>query len=217
MFYIKGLFNFQSGIAYRVKPEVTDKRAELSQVSRSQETGPELRCDMWLEVGIVASLSVILSAVILSVRRVRDGIISSKAYKKGFALHMNIFSRLHNKAVEKHKKELFATLPFTFNNVEGDILEIGSGTGANFQFFPKGSSVIALDPNPHMESYLKSNCSKFPHIHLKRCVTGFAEEIKEVQDNSVAAVVCTLTLCSVEDVTRVLQEVKRVLKPVSSD
>ena len=128
---------------------------------------------------------------------------------------MNIFSRIHNKAIENHKKELFSKLSLMLNNIEGDILEIGAGTGANFKFFPPGSSVIALDPNPHMEWYLKSNCAKFPHIYLKQCVTGFAEEIKEVQENSVAAVVCTLTLCSVSDIAKVLQEVKRVLKPVS--
>ena len=43
---------------------------------------------MWLEVGVVVTLLGILSALILSVRRVREGIISSTLYKKGFALHM---------------------------------------------------------------------------------------------------------------------------------
>jgi len=103
----------------------------------------------------------------------------------------------------------------TLDNIKGDILEIGSGTGANLPFFPKGSSVIALDPNPHMEKYLKQNASQFPNITIKKVITGFAEDLTEIEDNSVATVVCTLTLCSVQDVGAVLREVKRVLKPVS--
>ena len=40
----------------------------------------------------------------------------------------------------------------------------------------------------------------------------------DVEDNSVAAVVCTLVVCSIDDdqTRKTLQEVKRVLKPVSN-
>lgn len=164
-------------------------------------------------VGVVALLALCLA--VTSSRRFRNAVINSGLYKKGFALHMSNFSRLHNKAIQNIKQELFSNMKQTLDAIKGDILEIGSGTGANFAFFPEGSSVIALDPNRHMEKYLKNNADKFPTITIKKVVTGIAENMVEIQDNSVAVVVCTLTLCSVQDIPKVLQEVKRVLKPVS--
>lgn len=168
----------------------------------------------------MVQIFIILGVVVLIISlammtRFRDSIISSDLYKRGFAVHMNFFSKIHNRAVLNKKKELFSTMKTTMENIHGDILEIGSGTGANFLFFPKGSNVTALDPNPHMEKYLKSNASQFPNVTIKKVITGFAEDLSEIEDNSMAIVVCTLTLCSVQDVANVLREVKRVLKPVS--
>lgn len=154
------------------------------------------------------TLIVLMIAAVLS-ENVRNAVISSRTYKKAFAVHMNIFSRIHNRAVQKRKKDMFAYL----RGVQGDILEIGAGTGANFEFLPEGSSIIALEPNPHMESYLSENVKKFPHINLKQVVAGFAENMEGIADESVEAVVCTLTLCSVHDVEAALSEIKRVLKP----
>lgn len=174
-----------------------------------------------IEIVLVSLSVLVLLLALAQIQQVREFVISSKHYKKGFALHMNIFSQMHNRAVHIWKENLFSGLKDTLEasgalgTPPGDILEIGTGTGANFQFFPEGSSVVALDPNPHMERYLRSNADKFSHIHLKKVVTGFAEDMKEIEDNSVAAVVCTLTLCSVQDMDAVMSEVKRVLRPVS--
>lgn len=148
-------------------------------------------------------------------KKVRDTVISSRTYKKAFAVHMNIFSRIHNRAVQKRKEEMFAHMKETLKGIQGDILEIGAGTGANFEFLPEGSSVIALEPNPHMEPYLVENAKTFPHVDLKEIVSGFAENMEGIADNSVEAVICTLTLCSVQDMEATLSEIKRVLKPVS--
>ncbi|EDO40824.1 predicted protein, partial [Nematostella vectensis] len=133
-------------------------------------------------------------------------------YKRGFAIHMNIFSRIHTRAIAPKKEELFMSLKNVQENIKGDILEIGCGTGANFPFFPEGSSVIALDPNPNMGDYFLRNADEFPNVTIKKVITGVAEDMSELADNSVAAVVCTLTLCSVSDIEATLREVKRVLK-----
>jgi len=168
---------------------------------------------MSLILGICAiALVVLLIGAALS-ENVRNTVISSKTYKKAFAVHMNIFSRIHNRAVQKRKEEMFAHMKMALKDVQGDILEIGAGTGANFEFLPEGSSIIALEPNVHMESYLLENAKKFPHIKLKQFVPGFAENMEGIADNSVEAVVCTLTLCSVHDMDAALSEIKRVLRP----
>lgn len=167
-----------------------------------------------LEICAVVLVVLVIAAAISE--KVRSAVISSNTYKKAFAVHMNLFSRIHNKAVRKRKEAMFALMKQSLNDVQGDILEIGAGTGANFEFLPEGSSVIALEPNPHMEAYLVENAEKFPHVHLKKIVPGFAENMEGIADDSVAAVVCTLTLCSVHDMEAALTEIKRVLKPVSS-
>lgn len=167
---------------------------------------------------ICAVVLVVLAIAAAMSENVRNAVISSKPYKKAFAVHMNLFSRIHNRAVRKRKEEMFAHMKLSLESVgDGDILEIGAGTGANFEFLPEGSSVIALEPNPHMESYLVENAEKCPNVHLKKIVPGFAENMEGIADESVAAVVCTLTLCSVHDMEAALSEIKRVLKPVSRE
>ena len=171
-----------------------------------------------IEILAAAALIAVVLLSLAQTRRVRNFVLSSRPYKKAFALHMSIFSPIHNKAVQQWKEELFSSLkPSAETAAEPtlDILEIGVGTGANFQFFPAGTSVIAVDPNPNMEGYLRNNASSFPHIHLEKVITAEAEHLKEIPENSVGNVVCTLTLCSVNDVGAVLSEVRRVLKPVS--
>lgn len=166
-----------------------------------------------LEIFAVLAVSVLLTSLVM-MSKFRDAVISSSLYKRGFALHMNVFSKIHNRALLNKKKELFSTMKATMENIQGDILEIGSGTGANFSFFPKGSNVTALDPNPYMEKYFKNNASQFPNVTIKKVITGVAEDLSAIKDDSIAVVVCTLTLCSVNDVEVSLRELKRVLKPV---
>ena len=117
---------------------------------------------MALILGICAIMFVVLLMAAALSEKVRDAVISSRTYKKAFAVHMNIFSRIHNKAVQKRKEEMFTHMKMALKDVHGDILEIGAGTGANFEFLPSGCSVIALEPNPHMEPYLVENAKTFP-------------------------------------------------------
>ena len=73
-----------------------------------------------------------------------------------------------------------------------------------------------------MEELLKANLKKNgDRVHLKKFVVASAEDMScagqvGVEDNAVAAVVCTLVMCSLTDreTRKTLQEVKRVLKPV---
>ena len=74
--------------------------------------------------------------------------------KRMFALNMVVFTWFYNKAMHLKKIELFGSLKEHLNDVDGDLLEIGAGTGANFQFFPDGCSVLVLDPNEHMHTHL---------------------------------------------------------------
>jgi SAM-dependent methyltransferase len=91
------------------------------------------------------------------------------------------------------------------------ILEIGSGPGSNFHHYPKNARIIALDKNHHFRDYYIENQGKFPGLVLEEFIHGMAEDMRDVPDESVDAVVATHVLCSVTDPEAVLREVKRVL------
>jgi SAM-dependent methyltransferase len=96
------------------------------------------------------------------------------------------------------------------SSVRGTVLEIGPGTGANFDDLPDDITWIGLEPDDDALRRLRSNARRFSRS--TRVIEGVAEEIP-LDDDSVDTVLSTLVLCSVEDQTRALAEIKRVLKP----
>jgi ubiquinone/menaquinone biosynthesis C-methylase UbiE len=94
--------------------------------------------------------------------------------------------------------------------LEGDVLEIGAGTGATLPHYERASRVVALEPDTSMSSRIpeKVAAANVP-IEL---VDGSAEAIP-FPDATFDAVVSTFMLCSVADPAAVLAEVRRVLKP----
>lgn len=95
------------------------------------------------------------------------------------------------------------------------VLEIGIGSGANFQFYPENSHLTALDMNVNFDSYFKQNQKKYPQIVYERTIIAVAENMKDIDDCSMDLVISTYVLCSVTNLNDVLKEIKRVLKPVS--
>ncbi len=98
-------------------------------------------------------------------------------------------------------------------NLDGVVLEIGAGTGANLPHY--GLSVQRLlltEPDRHMRRRL---ATAWPLRHATCPVHLFdapAEDLP-VETASVDAVVATLVLCSVRSTASTLQEVARILRP----
>jgi ubiquinone/menaquinone biosynthesis C-methylase UbiE len=97
------------------------------------------------------------------------------------------------------------------SGLEGEILEIGTGTGTNFSFYSpeKVRSIDSIEPNPYMieQAKLKARDTGITvHFHQ-----GVAESLP-FQDGEFDTVVATLVLCSVEDPQKVFQEIRRVCK-----
>lgn len=113
----------------------------------------------------------------------------------------------YEKLVSDRKRSLFS-------NLHGNVLEIGPGTGVNFPYYPKEISWIGIEPNPYMHPYLKTEAEKFGFNNAD--IRSISAERLEAEDNSMDAVVSTLVLCSVPDLTAALQEILRVLKPGGS-
>lgn len=160
----------------------------------------------------------IVAIVLVMLEKARKLLISCNWYKRLWAGGEAQFAEATSKVFAPLKEKIFADLNEHLKTVKGDVLEIGIGSGENFDYYPPGTSLIALDCNPHVEDLLKARLEKAAErVHLKKFVVSSAEQL-DVQDNSVAAVVCTLVVCSIDDdqTRKTLQEVKRVLKPVSN-
>lgn len=140
-----------------------------------------------------------------------------RVYKRLFPLFAYNVTFTYNDRMHDMKRELFRNV-IKFMNTDGTLrlLEIGCGSGANFSFYPDGCTVICTDPNPHFERYLRLSMAANAHLTYGEFKVVAGEDMEGVMDESVDVVVCTLVLCSVNDVQRVLQEARRVLRAVSN-
>ncbi len=93
----------------------------------------------------------------------------------------------------------------------GHVIEIGSGTGANFLSYTDAiTSLTTIDPNPGMNRRARRRIKylEFPvDARDVRC------EAMPMKDASFDCAVMTFTLCSLPDPATSLREVRRVLKP----
>ena len=97
------------------------------------------------------------------------------------------------------------------SELEGIVLEIGAGTGANFPFYSKEKvkRVISLEPNPYMLDQAKRRAKE---VELSvEFHQGMAETLP-FRDGEFDTVVATLVLCSVNDPQKVFREMRRVCK-----
>ncbi len=102
-----------------------------------------------------------------------------------------------------HKQRVFADLPRT-------VVELGSGVGANLGYLPPGSTLVAVEPNPHMHRRLQAAADRHGvHLDLRDRVA----ERTGLPDGSADAVISSLVLCTVSDPAAVLAEVRRILRP----
>lgn len=94
---------------------------------------------------------------------------------------------------------------------QGRVFEIGCGGGLNQQFYDPArvTSFSGLDPSGKLLDYARDAAAK----------KGLSADIREgvgedipFADESFDTVVCTYTLCSVNDPARVLSELRRVLR-----
>jgi len=94
----------------------------------------------------------------------------------------------------------------------GDIFIIGCGGGSNQEFYRADAvtSYAGIDPGAKLLDYAHSAAEKKGwKANIRH---GFGEDIP-FSDASFDTVVCTFTLCSVQDQAQVLKEMRRILRP----
>ena len=95
--------------------------------------------------------------------------------------------------------------------LSGEIVELGAGTGLNFPHYSASAHVRAMEPNASMLASASERARRASaRVELVR---GGDEGLDAIAEASVDAVVATLVFCSVDDPTRTMQRVLRVLKP----
>jgi SAM-dependent methyltransferase len=105
--------------------------------------------------------------------------------------------------LHKRKGKAFADLP-------PNVVELGSGVGANLRYLPAGARLIAIEPNPYMHARLR-RAARRRGVELEiRSVVG---ERIDLPDASAETVISSLVLCTVSDPAAVLAEIRRILLP----
>lgn len=111
--------------------------------------------------------------------------------------------------MEARRKELL-------RHVQGKILEVGAGTGANFAFYPPQVEVLAVDPSSAMLNYARKRLSQRAtgaRIALLEADIGEASVRAAVPEGGFDYIVCTLVLCSIPEVAASLRLFRQWLKP----
>lgn len=95
--------------------------------------------------------------------------------------------------------------------VNGEILEIGVGTGLNLPHYPEHvRKITTVDPNPGMNRKL---AKRIAHTEIEVDRRVLSSEELPFDDETFDCVVSTITLCSIANVDQALAELFRVLKP----
>jgi len=97
-------------------------------------------------------------------------------------------------------------------DVAGEVLEIGAGTGANLPHYPKAVTRLVLaEPDRHMRRKLQAKCASvgLPNAEICDASLGALPIASESFDVTVAS----LVLCSVPDLDAALADIFRVLRP----
>ena len=95
--------------------------------------------------------------------------------------------------------------------LEGDVIEIGFGSGHNLAFLPNTvRELSAVEPSEKARSYAAGRIerSSVPVVYV-----GLDGQSLDVPDNRYDHAVSTFTLCTIPDPLAALREVRRVLKP----
>jgi AhpD family alkylhydroperoxidase len=93
---------------------------------------------------------------------------------------------------------------------QGDVLELGIGTGLNLPAYPADASLHAIDPSKHALALAAQRAERLGRSVV--LATGDAAALP-YPDGSFDTVVGTFVLCSVDDVASALREGRRVLRP----
>ncbi|MGZ8802413.1 MAG: class I SAM-dependent methyltransferase [Mycobacterium sp.] len=120
-----------------------------------------------------------------------------------FARLWTVMSTREPESLRRLRRENLAGL-------SGRVLEVGAGTGTNFEFYPDTvTEVVAVEPERRLAGLAEGAAAVAPIP-----VTVSTDTVEEfTDDGKFDAVVCSLVLCSVDDPEQVVSQLLSVLRP----
>lgn len=122
-----------------------------------------------------------------------------------FARLWTVMSTHETDAIRQLRRENLADL-------SGRVLEVGAGTGTNFEFYPDTvTEVVAVEPERRLAEQAQRAAAdaRIPVIVTADTVEDFLGAGNEPFD----AVVCSLVLCSIDEPDIVLRQLHSLLRP----
>lgn len=136
-------------------------------------------------------------------------------HKRLFAWGMAKANTADDQAIKLHNCQDYTTMAdlkrSLLSPLQGNVLEIGPGAGANLSYYSPDIHWIGVEPNPFMHPYIHQEAERYGLTAIE--LYGEQAETLPVADNSIDTVVSTYVLCSVSDVDATLKDIQRVLKP----
>jgi SAM-dependent methyltransferase len=97
------------------------------------------------------------------------------------------------------------------SGLEGDVVEIGFGSGLNIPFYPDRVARVAAVEPADVGWKLADKRLRATNIPVER--SGLDGQSLPFADNSYDCALSTWTMCTIPDVAAALREIRRVLKP----
>lgn len=126
--------------------------------------------------------------------------------------YQRIFAAKYDQFMNGIEEDLSTIRSELLSNLKGDILEIGAGTGVNFQYYSQEAKVTAIEPSEFMMAKAQYKINK-KRIQIIQIGVGEEEHDNLFEDNSFDAIVCTLVLCTIPKPKKALEQFKRWLRP----
>jgi SAM-dependent methyltransferase len=126
---------------------------------------------------------------------------------------MELRTRLRGRLLDWMMRQMNDLRSEVLLGAEGEVLDVGFGTGLNLPFYPPGvKKVVGLDPRPADGLPALEERVRAARCEVERCALR-ADGALPFDAGRFDTIVTTWTLCSIPDSQRALAEMRRVLKP----
>ena len=122
-----------------------------------------------------------------------------------FARFYNVLARLAERG------ELGERRRALLGDAAGLVVEVGAGTGENFKHYGAPvTAVVAVEPDPAM---IRRAAGRVRETDVPVRLLRARGEALPLRDGAFDTAVCTLVLCSVDEPSHTLAELRRILRP----
>lgn len=121
----------------------------------------------------------------------------TKNHIKKFDKQVDVYVRMReNDKFSKYRSKIF-------NEAEGDVLEVGVGTGLNFPYYHQVNKLTAVDFSEPMLAEAEKEAGRYPFSAEFICSDA---EVLEFEENSFDTIVSSLSFCSYNNPVKLLNK-----------